>query len=389
MATYSHSRLSTFEQCKYKYKLQYIDKIKVDIPTTIEAFMGDIVHQTLEKLYSDLKFQKLNELKDLLKFYNDLWEKEFTDDILIAKKEYEAENYKKMGEKYITDYYNQYHPFDQLTILGLETQDKMTLPDGNQYHVRIDKLACKGSTYYVCDYKTNSRMKDQEEADEDRQLAMYSIWVKDKFKDAKEVILLWHMLAFNKEATSERTDKELKKLQEDTVNLIKEVESCTDFSRNTSKLCDYCVYKSMCPSFKHQLDLEFKTPKAFKNDEGVMFVDKFSKLQEEKKAIDEELEQLKDIVVEFANQKGLDVIYGSSKKASIKSYDKVVYPDEKEEIIQLLKDKGLYEEFSMVCYAKLNSAILKGNIDKEIEKQTKREKDHRISLSKKNNEREY
>jgi RecB family exonuclease len=346
--------------------------------------MGDLVHRTLEKLYSDLKFQKLNELKDLLKFYNDLWEKEFTDDILIAKKEYESENYKRMGEKYITDYYNEYHPFNQLTILGLETQDKMTLPDGNQYHVRIDKLACNGSTYYVCDYKTNSRMKDQEEADEDRQLAMYSIWVKDKFKDAKKVILLWHMLAFNKEAISERTEQQLKKLQEETVNLISEVESCKEFPTSVTKLCDYCVYKSMCPSFKHQLDLEFKTAKVFKEDEGVKFVDKFSKLQEEKKAIDEELENLKELMIEFAKQKGIDIIYGSNKKASVKPYDKVVYPDEKEEIIQLLKDKGLYEEFSMVCYAKLNSAILKGNIDKEIAKQTKKEEDYRISLSKKN-----
>ena len=37
MTTYSHSRLNTFDQCKYKYKLQYIDRIKVEIPTTIEA----------------------------------------------------------------------------------------------------------------------------------------------------------------------------------------------------------------------------------------------------------------------------------------------------------------------------------------------------------------
>ncbi|MBN2457783.1 PD-(D/E)XK nuclease family protein [Candidatus Woesearchaeota archaeon] len=37
MTTCSHSRLSTFEQCKYKYRLQYIDKAKVDTLTTIEA----------------------------------------------------------------------------------------------------------------------------------------------------------------------------------------------------------------------------------------------------------------------------------------------------------------------------------------------------------------
>ena len=36
MPTYSHSKLSTFEQCPYKYKLHYIDKEPEDIPTTIE-----------------------------------------------------------------------------------------------------------------------------------------------------------------------------------------------------------------------------------------------------------------------------------------------------------------------------------------------------------------
>jgi ATP-dependent helicase/DNAse subunit B len=45
MAAYSHSKVSTFENCPYQYKLHYIDKIEVDIPTTIEPFMGDIVHQ--------------------------------------------------------------------------------------------------------------------------------------------------------------------------------------------------------------------------------------------------------------------------------------------------------------------------------------------------------
>ncbi len=37
MAVYSHSKLSMFEQCRYKYKhkLQYIDKVEVDVPTII------------------------------------------------------------------------------------------------------------------------------------------------------------------------------------------------------------------------------------------------------------------------------------------------------------------------------------------------------------------
>jgi len=40
MATYSHSRVSTFENCPYKYKLQYIDRAEPEISETIELFMG-------------------------------------------------------------------------------------------------------------------------------------------------------------------------------------------------------------------------------------------------------------------------------------------------------------------------------------------------------------
>lgn len=224
--------------------------------------------------------------------------------------------------------------------------------------------------------------KEQEDADEDRQLAMYSIWVKDKFKDAKKVVLLWHMLAFDKDITSERTEEELQKLHEDTVALIREVEQCIDFPTNTTGLCNYCVYKEICPSFKHEVELEEKAPKEFKEDDGLKIVDKYSELQEEKKAIDSEMERLKEDMIAFAKQKSLDVIYGSNKKASVKPYEKVIYPDNKEEIIQMLKDKGLYETFSMPCYAKLNSAILKGNMDEDIIKQTEKGEDYRINLSK-------
>ena len=81
--------------------------------------------------------------KILIKFYRDLWEKEYSDDILIVKEDegLKADNYRKMGEKFILDYYDS-HKDDDMTILGLETQDRLTLPDGNQWHVRIDKLGC-------------------------------------------------------------------------------------------------------------------------------------------------------------------------------------------------------------------------------------------------------
>ena len=50
MTVYSHSRLSCFEQCPHKFKLQYIDKVETEVEESIEAYLGLRVHETLEKL---------------------------------------------------------------------------------------------------------------------------------------------------------------------------------------------------------------------------------------------------------------------------------------------------------------------------------------------------
>jgi putative RecB family exonuclease len=386
MATYSHSRVSTFEQCPRKYKFQYIDKETPEIDNTIEAFMGDMVHQALEDLYKKKKFKQRVSKASLIKFYRDVWEKEYTSDVKVVKEDLTAENYKKMGEKFLSDYYETYKPFEQLTILGLETQDRMTLPDGNQWHVRIDKFACDSEgNYYVMDYKTNSRMKDQEEADSDRQLAMYSFWVKDKFRDAKSVKLVWHMLAFNKEVVSERTPEQLEKLQKEVVAKIKEIENAKEFPTNVTALCNYCGFRHLCPSFKHKLELEVKEEvKEFKEDDGVKIVDRFSEIKSKLKELQDEEDKLKEKLIGFAKQKGLDVVYGSNMKASVKEFDKVEIDDEnKEKLISVLKEKGLYDTYSMLCSVRLGSHIIKGGLkDEDVKNLIEVVKGFRVNLSK-------
>ena len=85
MVIYSHSRLSTFEQCPQKFKLHYIDKIETEVKESVEAFMGVRIHETLEKLYSDLRYQKKNTLEELIGFLDDEWEN--SEEIRRLKKE--------------------------------------------------------------------------------------------------------------------------------------------------------------------------------------------------------------------------------------------------------------------------------------------------------------
>jgi putative RecB family exonuclease len=385
MANYSNSKLSTYENCPYQYKLRYIDKIEVEIPTTIEMFLGDLVHRTMEKLYTDLKYQKMLSKDDLLSFYRDMWEKEYSEDILIVKKEYTPENYQKMGEKFISNYYDSYQPFDDITVIALETEDMLLLPDGNYWNIRIDKLGFdEKNNYYVCDYKTNSKMMLQETADSDRQLAMYSIWVRDKFRDARKVFLKWHMLAFNKDIVSERTDKQLDRLQQDVMAKIREIEQATkddNFPRITSGLCNYCVYQKICPSFSHLAQLEEKPLKEYKEDDGLKLVDEYAYVTKSLSELDKKKEELKQALTEFANQKGIDNVFGTASRVSIKEEEKVVMPEDRESFIQMLKDKGLYEKFSQLSYSTINSAYKNKKLPKELVEKLRTEKTVRLTLN--------
>lgn len=350
MPTFSNSRLSTYEQCPLKYKYQYIDKIKVETSNTVEAFMGSRVHDALEKLYKDLKLQKRNSLDDLLQYYNDQWAKNWTDDIKIIRKDFTAENYRKTGEKCIADYYSKYAPFNE-RVLGIETVEYVNLdPEGEfKWNVRMDRLDdCGQGRYEIHDYKTAGSLPKQEHMDEDRQLALYSLWVRENFKDAQKVELVWHYLSFDRELRSERTPEQLEKLREETLYAVKNVISAKEFPANESNLCNWCEYKNICPKWAHLFKVEALPPKEFKEEDGVRLVDQLADLSTLQKSLNEKIEAIKQDLIAYAKSLGVEVVFGSEKKANISMSNDIAFPAkhtaEREELIQLLKQEGLWGE---------------------------------------------
>jgi len=350
MATFSHSRISSFEQCSLKYKYTYIDKIATDVVRTIETYMGDIVHQTLEKLYKDLKFEKYNELQDLIQFYNNLWKENWEEGILIVKKEYTQENYRAMGERMIKDYFNRYKPFNQSKTIGLETTEYYELDESHKIHVRIDRLASpEEGIYEIHDYKTNSHMKTQEEADTDRQLAVYALGVKKLYPDAKRVKLIWHMLAFDKEVSSERTDEELEQLKKEVLESIKKIENATHYEPTKSGLCPYCEYQSICPLFKHLYETKELPSKEYSADEGVKLVDKYVELKNKEKKFSEEIEKVSEEIKKYAKYIGAKALFSKSHIVTIWSKEVFKFPRkndlERTKLIKALKGLNLYNKY--------------------------------------------
>lgn len=375
MTTYSHSRLSTFEQCPLKFKFQYIEKVETEIEQTIEAFLGSMVHEVLEKIYKDLKFQKESSLQDLLDYYGDLWEKNWNDAIVIVREEYDKQNYKDMGVKFITDYYNRYHPFNDTKTIGLETTYKVALDDEKKYmiHVRIDRLSlAPDGTYEIHDYKTANSLPTQEKVDSDRQLAIYAYGIKKMYPDAKKIKLIWHYLAFDKEMVSERTDEQLEELKDELISLIKDVENCQDFPAKKSALCGWCQFQAICPMFKHEFETKDMEPEEFLKEDGVSLVNKYAAVHEVVAHNNELLEKLKEKLSQYAKQHDIEVINGSNVSVFVRDYPRLQFPKKddprQEEFFEAIKKIGLWDELSTVDFYNLAKKINNGEIHPELVK---------------------
>lgn len=397
MTSFSHSRLSSFEICPLKYKYAYIDNIKVEAEDTIETYLGSRVHETLEKLYRNLQFEKLMSLKELVAFFKREWEKNWKDTIIIVKKEYSKENYRKMGERDIKDYYKKYKPFKEGKVIGLETTDLLPLDDKGKYkfYIRIDRLMDMGSGLYeVHDYKTNTMLPKQEDLDTDRQLAMYSLWVRNEFKDFKKVRLVWHFVAFNKEMDSFRTGEQLEDLRQDVLAKIYEIEETKEFPAKVTRLCNWCLYRLLCPMWKHGQELEAKPENEFLNDPGVKLVNEYVKIKGEldthKKEDGEKLEKLRKALIAFCKKKDVSVVFGSENKISVNEYESIKFPpkntEDRAKLIEALKKIEKFDEVVELDIYTLAKVMAAGDWDKEaldaISEFERKEKSYRLSVSK-------
>lgn len=252
MAEYSISQLKTFETCPLQYRLIYVDRIMRYVEG-IESFLGQRFHEAMEWLYRERAFRVVT-LEEILEFYEKRWAEKWHKDVKIVKEGRTADDYRLLGRRFIEDYYRRHHPFEEGRILGLERYVRFFLDEAGRYGFKgiIDRLmlAADGA-FEIHDYKTGSNLPEQAELDEDRQLAVYQVGVQKLWPEAKEVRLVWHLVAFDMEMRSARTQEALEALKTGIMRLIDRVEATSVFEPHESGLCDWCPYWDLCPAKKH------------------------------------------------------------------------------------------------------------------------------------------
>ena len=241
--------------------------------------------------------------------------------------------------------------------MGLEENIYFPLEEEKGYWIRgfIDRLTLvDNSILEIHDYKTSNRLPTQEEVNSDRQLAFYQMGVEGKWKDIREIKLIWHYLSFDTEIQSLRTPEELHQLRLKTLELIQKIETDRHFLPKEGALCDWCDYQGICPRRKHLITVGSLPPNEYLNEEGVALVNRYVELKEKKRVwneeTDAELARVEEALYAYAQREELEAIFGSDHVAKIKIEMKEKYPlkgDPNRKVLdEIVKNAGKWMEVS-------------------------------------------
>jgi len=233
--TWSASSLKEFLECKRKYYLNHILKIKEhEISLKPKGYeLGNIIHETLEEYYKHDKrglkhlFNIFDTKRSSNLFLNldlELWRKKLVEFISL-----EEDRFK-----------------DNLSVVELE---KPFLCEFEGIKIRgvIDRIDKKGDNYLVIDYKTSSSLKINTKSNFDKatdfQLEFYYLAVKELFKasNIKSYYYdLYNMKLLEETMLFEKIDV-LKEIFKEFKTTSVSFDKC-----DNNQTCQYCTYKTIC-----------------------------------------------------------------------------------------------------------------------------------------------
>jgi putative RecB family exonuclease len=251
---YSHSRISSFENCPLQYRYRYIDRIRRDVEG-VEALVGKVVHEVLQLLYGDLDTARAAGARHYSAVFSERWRRRLTPAVRIVRDNMTLDAYRALGERCVESFYNRHHPFDGGEVLGCETKVEFRLDPEGRYRMigfidRIDRV--EPGVLEIHDYKTGS-LPRAGALKNDRQLTLYEIALRERHADVREIRHVWHYLAHDKQFVERRTPDDLRKTRLSAIRSIQTIESAAFFPAKISALCGWCEYQEICPEWEGRL----------------------------------------------------------------------------------------------------------------------------------------
>lgn len=226
LAPYSISKMGTYYQCPMKFKLQYIDKIRVPFTSNVALLKGSHIHKILEHNFDYNTPFKTNEIY--------------------------TESHVQTTKEIVQRYEN-----SDLGILTKKLIQKGTLEenfafdlDGNLVNYRsrnaffrgsADLYGVHGKQGFIIDYKSGKDKSNVEDFGTD-QAKMYALYLFLKFPDIDSVKSTFFFIEHNTKKTYEYTKDKVSEYMQYFKDKTLIIENDKTYRKQESALCEYCDF---------------------------------------------------------------------------------------------------------------------------------------------------
>lgn len=262
----SASRLRLHENCPRAFRYRYLEGMEESF-ISINAFLGRMVHATLEWLHERVEEGEVPTYLDTLAHLEGRWAEELgsNGEVRIVHGPSDRRWYLARAARAVEAYYWGHHPFD-----GSERPDgehpvrelrewllEFDLAAGLPARGFVDRLLfLADGTIEIHDYKTGAARPPRDLA-ADPQAALYQLGVRQRHPDCR-VVSVWHYLIQGRKLEVEPAPAALEATRSRLLGQVEEIRAAESFPALPGRLCAWCGFQDSCPEGTEHLGRQAK-----------------------------------------------------------------------------------------------------------------------------------
>ncbi len=355
MRPLSYTQISLYLSCPLCYKLQYIEGLE---PKDKWYFsFGSTLHACVEYFFK-VPVPPPPSLGELLQFYEKNW---LSEGYEAAEEE---ARYKAYGREILSKFWEIHHSNFKMPV----AVEKMFYIDVDGvklrgYIDRIDKLDSGGLS--IVDYKTNKELFTTDNLEKDLQLTLYQLAAEQTWHLPVEKLTLYHLRS-NTPFSCQPRDKA--RLGEARYLVLKVADSIASerFPAIENEYCP-CDFAQRCPYHKHKYVEIVAEPKETDILRGMVVgevVEHYVLLQNRIQELQLQLDEVKQMIIDYCLAKGLSRVYGKEHAITYKLVEKAGFSEE--EVRKLLEPEGLWNQVLSFDQSRLRQLITDEGIARDV-----------------------
>jgi len=244
---FSFSRVKTYHQCPLRYRYRYLKGLK-EVFRSIESYLGSVVHDVLEWLYTERETRESPTLEAALQILADRWTAGFNDEIAVIRCGDQADASLVTGREMLERFHRGTFSKDRSQTVALEQRLNHTLSDEIVFTGFADRIGrTETGRLFVVDYKTSKKEGDPSEFSEGLQAPLYAACVM-RHNGEEEALAGYHYLRHESTRWQSVGAARAGQLLDRFHELAVEVNSAAEFDPRPGVLCAWCGFNAICPA---------------------------------------------------------------------------------------------------------------------------------------------